>query len=331
MSLRRLQRCRSHGLLLLLPAAPQPASAHHRLPAVSSPPFTSSAVSCIEQPHRRFSAVKRSSVSSASSSSVSPSSFSLSLALRLLRCFWVSPVLVPTVSLAVRLRTDPRRPQPALRGTVSLPHGSGQRVRIAVFARGAAAAEALAAGADLVGAEDLQARVQAGDVAFDRCIATPDCMPLVSRVARVLGPRGLMPSPKLGSVTTAVGAAVTAARAGQAQFKTDRSGVLRVVCGRLSFTPQQLHDNVTAAVQQILAARQAAGSSRAAGGAQQQLDSAFLHATHSPSVQLNTRLEPFRAPQTAAIPPAIATTAAVSSGSSSASSQSADSSALLRE
>jgi large subunit ribosomal protein L1 len=124
-----------------------------------------------------------------------------------------------TVEVALNLGVDPRHADQMVRGTVDLPHGTGKSVRIAVFAKGDKAAEAKAAGADVVGAEDLAAAIQNGEINFDRCIATPDMMPVVGRLGRILGPRGLMPNPKLGTVTPNIGQAVRAAKAGQVQFR----------------------------------------------------------------------------------------------------------------
>jgi len=151
-----------------------------------------------------------------------------------------------TVELAVNLGVDPRHADQMVRGMVTLPHGTGRTVRVAVFARGAKAEEAKAAGADLVGAEDLAERIQAGEIDFDRCIATPDMMPLVGRLGRILGPRGLMPNPKLGTVTQDVAEAVKAAKAGQVQFRVERAGIVHAGIGKVSFPTEALVENARA-------------------------------------------------------------------------------------
>ncbi|ETN18329.1 ribosomal protein L1 [Phytophthora nicotianae INRA-310] len=151
-----------------------------------------------------------------------------------------------TIDLAVQLGVDPRKPNQSVRGVVSLPNGTGKQVRIAVFARGPKAEEAKAAGATIVGAEDLVEQVQSGKLEFDRCIATPDVMPLVGRVARILGPRGLMPNPKLGTVTQEVGDAIAAARGGQVEFRAEKKGIIHAGVGKMSFSEEALLENVRA-------------------------------------------------------------------------------------
>ncbi|KAF1783844.1 Ribosomal protein L1/ribosomal biogenesis protein [Phytophthora cactorum] len=143
-----------------------------------------------------------------------------------------------TIDLAVQLGVDPRKPNQSVRGVVSLPNGTGKQVRIAVFARGPKAEEAKAAGATIVGAEDLVEQVQSGKLEFDRCIATPDVMPLVGRVARILGPRGLMPNPKLGTVTQEVSDAIAAARGGQVEFRAEKKGIIHAGVGKMSFSEE---------------------------------------------------------------------------------------------
>ena len=156
-----------------------------------------------------------------------------------------------TIEVALNLGVDPRHADQMVRGTVDLPHGTGKSVRIAVFAKGDKAAEAKAAGADVVGAEDLAAAVQNGEINFDRCIATPDMMPVVGRLGRILGPRGLMPNPKLGTVTPNVGQAVRAAKAGQVQFRVEKAGIVHGGVGKASFDQASLVDNVKAFVDAV--------------------------------------------------------------------------------
>ena len=156
-----------------------------------------------------------------------------------------------SVEVALNLGVDPRHADQMVRGTADLPHGTGKSVRVAVFARGDKAEEARAAGADIVGAEDLAATIQGGEIAFDRCIATPDLMPVVGRLGRILGPRGLMPNPKLGTVTANVAQAVSAAKAGQVQFRVEKTGIVHAGVGKASFGPGQLIDNIKAFVDAV--------------------------------------------------------------------------------
>jgi large subunit ribosomal protein L1 len=151
-----------------------------------------------------------------------------------------------TIEIAMNLNIDPRKADQALRGVVSLPNGTGKTLRVGVFARGAKAEEAKAAGADVVGAEDLMEIVQGGKIEFDRCIATPDMMAIVGRLGKVLGPRGLMPNPKLGTVTTDVAAAVAAAKGGQVQFRAEKAGIVHAGVGKASFSEEALLENVKA-------------------------------------------------------------------------------------
>src|SRR5258708_3403192 len=153
-----------------------------------------------------------------------------------------------TVEVAMNLNLDPRKPDQNLRGTVMLPHGTGKTVRVAVFARGDRAKEAEAAGADVVGAEDLAEKVQAGQIDFDRAIASPDMMSLVGRLGKILGPRGLMPNPRLGTVTPNVGEAVRAAKGGPVEFRALSAGIAPAGVGKASFTDDALVDNVRAFV-----------------------------------------------------------------------------------
>jgi len=156
-----------------------------------------------------------------------------------------------TVEISMNLGVDPRHADQMVRGVVALPHGTGKSVRVAVFAKDAKADEAREAGAEIVGAEDLMKEIQEGRMDFDRVIATPDMMALVGRLGKVLGPRGLMPNPKLGTVTADVGAAVTAAKAGQVEFRVERAGIVHAGIGKASFSEDQLLENATAFVEAI--------------------------------------------------------------------------------
>src|SRR5438876_5319313 len=160
-----------------------------------------------------------------------------------------------TIEIAMNLAVDPRKSDQNLRGTVMLPHGTGKNLRVAVFARGDRAKEAEAAGADPVGAEDPAEKVQAGQMDFDRCIATPDMMAVVGRLGKVLGPRGLMPNPKLGTVTADVAEAVRAAKGGQVEFRAEKAGIVHAGVGKASFTEQALIENVKAFVGAISRAK----------------------------------------------------------------------------
>ena len=140
-----------------------------------------------------------------------------------------------TVEMSMNLGIDPRHADQMVRGLTSLPNGTGKTVRVGVFARGAKADEALAAGADVVGAEDLMEKVQAGEIGFDRCIATPDMMGIVGRLGKILGPRGLMPNPRLGTVTMDVKGAITAAKGGQVEFRAEKAGIIHAGIGKVSF------------------------------------------------------------------------------------------------
>ncbi|WP_299407828.1 50S ribosomal protein L1 [uncultured Roseobacter sp.] len=153
-----------------------------------------------------------------------------------------------TVEIAMNLGVDPRHADQMVRGVVGLPNGTGKSVRVAVFARGPKADEATAAGADIVGAEDLMETVQSGKIEFDRCIATPDMMPIVGRLGKVLGPRNLMPNPKVGTVTMDVEAAVKAAKGGEVQFKAEKGGVVHAGVGKISFDEAKLVENIRAFV-----------------------------------------------------------------------------------
>ncbi|MGB8842746.1 MAG: 50S ribosomal protein L1 [Aliidongia sp.] len=156
-----------------------------------------------------------------------------------------------TIEISMNLNIDPRKADQNLRGTVLLPHGTGKTLRVAVFARGDKAKDAEAAGADIVGAEELAEKIQAGQIEFDRCIATPDMMALVGRLGKILGPRGLMPNPKLGTVTANVAEAVKAAKGGQVEFRAEKAGIVHAGVGKASFETGNLVENVRAFVQAI--------------------------------------------------------------------------------
>ncbi|MGY8986446.1 MAG: 50S ribosomal protein L1 [Sphingomonadales bacterium] len=160
-----------------------------------------------------------------------------------------------TVEVAMNLNVDPRHADQMVRGVVSLPHGTGKTVRVAVFARGPKADEAKTAGADIVGAEDLMEVIQGGIIDFDRCIATPDMMAVVGRLGKILGTKGLMPNPKLGTVTMDVTKAVTDAKGGQVEFRVEKEGVIHAGVGKLSFSQDQLVANVETFVGAIMKAK----------------------------------------------------------------------------
>jgi large subunit ribosomal protein L1 len=162
-----------------------------------------------------------------------------------------------TIEVALNLGVDPRHADQMVRGVVTLPKGTGKTVRVGVFARGAKADEATAAGADVVGAEDLLEIVQGGKIEFDRCIATPDMMGLVGRLGKVLGPKGLMPNPKLGTVTMNVGEAVKAAKGGQVEFRVEKAGIIHSGIGKASFPAEDLRANFDAFVDAIVKAKPA--------------------------------------------------------------------------
>ena len=160
-----------------------------------------------------------------------------------------------TVELAFNLAVDPRHSDQMVRGVCQLPNGSGRQVRVAVFAKGDKAKEAKDAGADLVGAEDLAEQIQKGGIDFDRCIATPDMMPLVGKLGKVLGPRGLMPNPKVGTVTPDVGKAVKAAKGGAVEFRAEKAGIVHAGVGKASFSEQALVENVRALAEAVMKAK----------------------------------------------------------------------------
>ena len=160
-----------------------------------------------------------------------------------------------TVEIAMNLGVDPKHADQMVRGVVNLPNGTGRNLRVAVFARGAKADEATAAGADIVGAEDLVATVQGGTIAFDRCIARPDMMPLGGWLGKVLGPRGLMPNPKVGTVTMDIVGAVKASKGGAVEFRVEKAGIVQGSVGKASFTPEKLVENIAAFVDAVAKAK----------------------------------------------------------------------------
>ncbi len=160
-----------------------------------------------------------------------------------------------TVEMSMNLGIDPRHADQMVRGLTSLPNGTGKTVRVGVFARGAKAEEASAAGADVVGADDLAEKVQAGDIQFDRCIATPDMMGIVGRLGKILGPRGLMPNPRLGTVTMDVKGAVQAAKGGQVEFRAEKAGIIHAGIGKVSFEDDKLLENAKALADAVIKAK----------------------------------------------------------------------------
>ena len=191
-----------------------------------------------------------------------------------------------TVEIALRLGVDPRKADQMVRGTVALPSGTGKDVRVAVFAAGEAAQEARDAGADIVGADDLAAEIETGNFNFDIAIATPDMMPLVGRLGRTLGPRGLMPNPKTGTVTQDVGRAVSEFKGGKVEYRTDRYGNVHVQLGKVSFTPEALEANFRAVLDELQRAKPAAAKGR-------YLKKITVCSTQGPGVKVDTnRLRP---------------------------------------
>jgi large subunit ribosomal protein L1 len=162
-----------------------------------------------------------------------------------------------TIEIAMNLGVDPRHADQMVRGVVTLPNGTGRTLRVGVFARGAKAEEAKAAGADVVGAEDLVEKVQNGEINFDRCIATPDMMPLVGRLGKVLGPRGMMPNPKIGTVTMDVTGAVKGAKGGSVEFRVEKAGIIQAGIGKASFSEEKLVENVKALADAVSKAKPA--------------------------------------------------------------------------
>lgn len=185
-----------------------------------------------------------------------------------------------TIEIPLNLGVDPRHADQMVRGVCALPHGSGKTVRVAVFAKGAKAEEAKKAGADLVGENDLMETIQKGEINFDRCIATPDMMGVVGRLGKVLGPRGLMPNPKLGTVTMDVAKAVEAAKAGEVQFRVEKAGIVHAGIGKVSFTEQQLEENIMAFVKTII-------KSKPSGAKGAYLKRVAISSTMGPGLKIN--------------------------------------------
>jgi large subunit ribosomal protein L1 len=186
-----------------------------------------------------------------------------------------------TIEVAINLGVDPKHADQMVRGVVNLPQGSGKSVRVAVFAKGAKIDEAKEAGADLVGGDDLAEKIQAGAMDFDRCIATPDMMAVVGKLGRVLGPRGLMPNPKLGTVTMDVAAAVKAAKGGQVEFRVEKAGIIHAGIGKASFSEGAILENFTAFVSAVMKARPT-------GVKGTYLKRVALTSTHGPGVWVDT-------------------------------------------
>lgn len=192
-----------------------------------------------------------------------------------------APKFDESVEVAFRLGVDTKLADQALRGTVSLPHGTGKTVRVAAFANGEKAREAKEAGADVVGGDDLVERVLAGEIDFDAAVATPDMMAAVGKAGRVLGPRGLMPNPKTGTVTFDIAKAVTAIKGGQLEYKTDKSGIVHLIIGKRSFGEQQLLENLQAVVDEVIRARPSSAKGK-------YVISVSLSTTMGPGVRLDT-------------------------------------------
>jgi large subunit ribosomal protein L1 len=185
-----------------------------------------------------------------------------------------------TVEIALNLGVDPKHADQMVRGVVNLPNGTGRTLRVAVFARGAKADEAKAAGADIVGAEDLVNAVNGGQIDFDRCIATPDMMPLVGRLGKVLGPRGLMPNPKVGTVTMDVAAAVKASKGGAVEFRVEKAGIVQGSVGKASFGEEKLAENIRAFVDAV-------NTAKPAGAKGTYLKRVSISSTMGPGVKLD--------------------------------------------
>lgn len=212
--------------------------------------------------------------------------YDLPEALKLTQCMaWSN--FNETLELAVETSVDPKKPNQMIRGLANLPHGTGKTVKVAVFAKGKKAEEALAAGADIVGAQELVDMITAGNIDFTRCIATPDMMPVVGKVARILGPKGLMPNPKVGTVTMDVASAVKGAKQGEIQFKCDKHGIVRVPVGKLSFGNKALGENITAFINKLNAAKPS-------GAKGTLIQSVYMSSTMGRGVKMHMGHPPFK-------------------------------------
>ena len=187
-----------------------------------------------------------------------------------------------TVDVAMNLGVDPKQSDQMVRGVCALPHGNGKNVKVAVFAKGEKAEEAKKAGADMVGAEDLMETIQGGTIDFDRCIATPDMMAIVGRLGKVLGPRNLMPNPKVGTVTVDVEKAVKSAKSGEVQFKVEKSGVVQAGLGKVSFDKQKISENITAFIESV-------NKAKPVGAKGSYVKRITLSSTMGPTVTLDSR------------------------------------------
>ena len=185
-----------------------------------------------------------------------------------------------TIDIAINLGVDPKHADQMVRGVCALPHGNGKDVRVAVFAKGEKAEEAKKSGADIVGAEDLMETIQGGVIDFDRCIATPDMMAIVGRLGKVLGPRNLMPNPKVGTVTTDISKAIKLAKSGEVQFKVEKSGVVQAGLGKVSFDKQKISENITAFIESV-------NKAKPAGAKGTYVKRISVSATMGPSVTLD--------------------------------------------
>ena len=186
-----------------------------------------------------------------------------------------------TIEVSMNLGIDPRHADQMVRGVCALPHGNGKNVRVAVFAKGEKAEEAKKSGADIVGAEDLMETIQGGVIDFDRCIATPDMMAIVGRLGKVLGPRNLMPNPKVGTVTTDIEKAVKLAKSGEVQFKVEKSGVVQAGLGKVSFDKQKISENITAFIESV-------NKAKPAGAKGSYMKRISVSSTMGPSVTLDS-------------------------------------------
>ena len=263
-------------LALLAPALPHCRAASRRAFAAAAAPLSGTAKSKAAKQQRQL---RRKTASQLVRVRKGPT-FHLEEAIRLVRAMGRGGALPASVNLQVQLGIDPRKTEQAVRGVAALPHGTGKRVVVAVFARGEKAEEARRAGATLVGDADLAERVAKGELGFTKAIATPDMMPVVGKVARILGPRGLMPNPKMGTVTLNIREAVLAAMRGQADFRSEKRGIVATAVGKASFDEGQLRDNVKALMQALYGLKQETFKGVF-------LKAAFLSSTHGPAIPLD--------------------------------------------